>query len=633
MADSARKKQRLSPESHAQLTPSNDAPFQLITPFRRAISAGPTPGSRRTPIARTPGTGRTPRGGPATRPIPSRRVAPTTPHAIRALRERANAARTPGNTRRRSGRIQRETPRDILRDLARALARNSRPVDPSPQLPPRSTRHSALDLPDVEDGPHLAAPRLSMPLENMYDDEDSFHSAPPRQSLLPDLPDDVDGGTVQSLEFGRRAISEDPRHMFGGRQSERFGDLSELGAVEEEYEIDGTFINRRADGLFDHTIDGALDEEDTTIQALTGRREGRSSDANLGVFGEVEDDTDEPTFRFQIPERIRLPVRQDRLEEQRDQENEEDQDRGSDAQNLPDDSEILDDNEQEKETSPLNHNGEIEDDAMLGWESDPPIEDDAELAAYREEESAIDRSLQTKSPEQRPAAQLKGVRKAKEYLVSEHGIGYPSFPATSVKKLAMGLMNSQGSKGKLPKDALDALVRTTNDFFEQISGDLAAYAQHAGRKVIEESDVVALMKRTRTTTDSSTLFSLAQKMLPRELVQQLRMEPPIKLKGGQKRKRLNPVQEEDDDDDDKPSIVTGPSGSPPFFLRNQCALASFLIQPLHANILYTLPLASLRSNGVTTYAGPNQHFLIMSQHARRIHLSIVKVLDGFWINP
>ena len=32
-------------------------------------------------------------------------------------------------------------------------------------------------------------------------------------------------------------------------------------------------------------------------------------------------------------------------------------------------------------------------------------------------------------------------------------------------------------------------------------------------------------------------------MLPRELLQQLRMEPPVKLKG-QKRKRLNPIREE-----------------------------------------------------------------------------------------
>jgi len=52
---------------------------------------------------------------------------------------------------------------------------------------------------------------------------------------------------------------------------------------------------------------------------------------------------------------------------------------------------------------------------------------------------------------------------------------------------------------------------------------------------------------TRKTTGNNTPFSLAQKLLPRELLQQLRMEPRVKLKG-QKRKRLDPVQEEDEDD-------------------------------------------------------------------------------------
>jgi hypothetical protein len=93
-----------------------------VTPFRRAQSVGATPGSRRTPTIqiRTPGTAaRTPRGQ-STRQVAARRVAPTTPHAIRALRERAHAARTPG--RRRSGRIQRETPRDTLRALSRGTS-------------------------------------------------------------------------------------------------------------------------------------------------------------------------------------------------------------------------------------------------------------------------------------------------------------------------------------------------------------------------------------------------------------------------------------------------------------------------------------------------------------------------------
>ncbi|KAL5113481.1 hypothetical protein ACEQ8H_008645 [Pleosporales sp. CAS-2024a] len=547
MSESARKKQRMSPENDLAVTPH--ARLQPSTPFRRAASAGPTPGSRKTPLVRTPGTARTPRGGPATRPLPSRRAAPTTPHAIQALRERANAARTPGNNRRRSGRIQRETPRDMLRDLSRALARESKPVEPSPQVLQRPPRHSALDLPDLEDGPDPAAPRLSMAIDDMYDD-DSYHEQPPRQSLLPDLPDDVDGGTVQSLEFGRRAISEDPRLMHPGRLSERFGDLSELGAVEEEYEIDGTFINRR-DALLDRTVDEALNEDDTTtqIRALTGRRDGRPSDVDLGVFGDADDDIEEPTFRFMIPERIRAPQWNEPQVEQ-DENNAEDvlptfADDADNPVSQPLDETAASDGDPAAEDSRIQE-WAAENSGMQGWESDHGVDDEADVVQYREEESAIDRSLQTQSPERPASAKRASVRKEKDLRISKRGLEYPSFPAAPVKKLALGFMKSQGSKAQLNKETLNVLVRATDDFFEQIGIDLAAYAQHGGRKIIEESDVIALMKRTHKATNNSTSFSLAQKMLPRELLQHLRMEPPQKLRG-QKRKRLNTIQEEDED--------------------------------------------------------------------------------------
>ncbi|KAF3050771.1 hypothetical protein E8E11_010142 [Didymella keratinophila] len=533
-SESARKKQRLSSEIAA--TPNAIARTEPITPFRRAISAGPTPAGR-TPTFRTPGTAaRTPRGGPATRPISARRQAPTTPHAIRALRERANAARTPGNNRRRSGRVQRETPRDILRNLSRALARDTRPPEPEPQTLPRRSRHSALDLPDVADSPDVAAPRLSMPLEDMYDD-DSFHERPPRPSILPELPDDVDGATVQSLEFGRRALSEDPR--YARRVSDRFAEFSELGAAGEEFEIDGTFINRRRTELFDQTI---MEEDEDTVQALTGRRDGPSSDADLGVFGQGDDETEEPTFRFHIPERIRAPVEEEAEEQEEVDETgalpeieDEDVDVEGEAE-VP----SLDEAEQ---TAALDMDEPTNAFGMTGWESDPGGEDDLELAAYREEESALDRSLQV--PEDPASVQKRMGTRRKELKLSKIGLDYPSFPAAPVKKLALSFMKSQGSKAQLNKDALAALVQTTDDFFEQIGIDLAAYAQHAGRRMIEESDVLALMRRTRKTSSNTTSFSLAQKMLPRELLQQLRMEPQPKLRG-QKRKRLATVQEEEE---------------------------------------------------------------------------------------
>lgn len=329
-----------------------------------------------------------------------------------------------------------------------------------------------------------------MPLEDMYDD-DSFHERPPRPSILPELPDDVDGATVQSLEFGRRALSEDPR--YARRVSDRFAEFSELGAVDEGFEIDGTFINRRRTGAFDPVLDQTImEEEEDTVQALTDRRDGPSSDADLGVFGQGDDETEEPTFRFHIPERIRAPVEEE-AEEQ------EGLDESAALPEVGDEDVDVETEEEEpaldgaEETAALDMDEPTNAFGMTGWESDLGGEDDPELAAYREEESALDRSLQ--APEAPASVQKRMASRRKELKLSKVGLDYPSFPAAPVKKLALSFMKSQGSKAQLNKDALAALVQTTDDFFEQIGIDLAAYAQHAGRRMVEESDVLALMRR------------------------------------------------------------------------------------------------------------------------------------------
>jgi hypothetical protein len=58
---------------------------------------------------------------------------------------------------------------------------------------------------------------------------------------------------------------------------------------------------------------------------------------------------------------------------------------------------------------------------------------------------------------------------------------------------------------------------------------------------------LTLLYRQRQVTKNNTPFSLAQKMLPRELLQELRMEPVKKLKR-QKRKRMETVNEEEGED-------------------------------------------------------------------------------------
>lgn len=52
-------------------------------------------------------------------------AAPTTPHATRALQQRHAAAITPARNRRRSGRVERESPRDALRQLSRSMLKSS----------------------------------------------------------------------------------------------------------------------------------------------------------------------------------------------------------------------------------------------------------------------------------------------------------------------------------------------------------------------------------------------------------------------------------------------------------------------------------------------------------------------------
>jgi histone H3/H4 len=146
----------------------------------------------------------------------------------------------------------------------------------------------------------------------------------------------------------------------------------------------------------------------------------------------------------------------------------------------------------------------------------------------------------------------------KTIKVSKHGHEYPSLPPAVVKRLAQSFAKASGAKGKITPDALKAIMQASDWFFEQLGEDLQAYANHAGRKTIDESDVVTLMKRygtsmigylknvgtwltcsrQRQVNPNTTPFALAQRHLPRELLQELRMPPPVvpkkrrKAKGG-----------------------------------------------------------------------------------------------------
>ena len=230
------------------------------TPLRRASSVGPPSihrSSRRTPAAqaRTPGAAHRYGGS-------GKKASVLTPHGRAAAREieARRAGLTPGKDRRRSGRQQRETPRDALRLLSRALAPKTQPVVPTPQAEVPISRRNNLPPDDDLDEDELAPPRLSMALDN---DEDDSLLLPPQSAGLED-----DNFTVQSVEMGRRAISEQPggrfsRGSFGSiRMSDQFGNL-DMG-------MDGTMAGIDSSLVRDNAFEDSDAPDMTEIRSILG---------------------------------------------------------------------------------------------------------------------------------------------------------------------------------------------------------------------------------------------------------------------------------------------------------------------------------------------------------------------------
>lgn len=87
--------------------------------------------------------------------------------------------------------------------------------------------------------------------------------------------------------------------------------------------------------------------------------------------------------------------------------------------------------------------------------------------------------------------------KPKVLAMSRHGISYSSLPTPVVRKTVSRFQNLRikGQKASIKEDTLRAMLEASDRFFEQLGYDLRAYAQHAKRRKIEESDVIAVMKR------------------------------------------------------------------------------------------------------------------------------------------
>ncbi|KAL3472644.1 centromere kinetochore component CENP-T-domain-containing protein [Aspergillus californicus] len=422
----------------------------------------------------------TPRSSP--RRTPRNRGAPSTPHGLRTIQRRA--ANTPSRDRRKSGRGQRETVFDVLRNLGRALAPESQPIRSSPQPQPEPESESEIDeFDELDNEPPPERPRLSLPVEDVEEDDDdddddddegSPEIRPPRMSLAFEE-DDV---THTSVEYPRRATFDRDRTRLS-MMSQGAGRLSEIFGDATGSEIDSDAGD--ATGIIGDDDDGEQDE--TVLSQGAFDRGGETED--LGRFN----------FDFNFP-----------------------------SPNAPVDD--LDPDE------PMNDEGfelpAIDLEPGLGSVSDDDIGDDT--GGFGLELNLPERISMSESPG------LVGgglrdedtiIQGSKQKKLSRHGNQVPNMPAGVVRKLATRFARARaGPKAKISKTTLTAIEQASSWYFEQVSEDLAAYAKHAGRKTIDEADVTALIRRQRHLNNATTVFSLAQRHLPKELLQEMRLAMP-----------------------------------------------------------------------------------------------------------
>ncbi|KAI0142087.1 centromere kinetochore component CENP-T-domain-containing protein [Pestalotiopsis sp. NC0098] len=482
--------------------PSTPGAATATTPSRRAISADPTSGGRRSASARRP--------------------AAATPHAraaIRTIDQRRRTIFTPARARRRSLRDQRETPRDILRNLSRLLAPASQPVHSSSSSSPGDDSRTTLtpvaegiDDDDDDDFP-IERPRFSLPLRE--DDDDDSDLKAPRLSGLED-----ENFTSASIELPRRALSEGPSRL--GRESLaslRFSDVPGPDIRSDDIAMDS--------GLFQPM--GLEDDGGNDFRRQTLNRES--------LFGPIEipEGVDETTFMM---ETVASPTREVTAHEGALENDEapgmfdDDDDHVNEPMDYRD-PEDYDDVPADYDDAPVDHDDGPDDDEDT---PDDVAEDLLQNATVTSNTADLTTAF---------AANRGGRAKAGK-KISKHGIEYPSLPKGVVKRLATTFAKTSGlGKAKLSADTLDAMMQATDWFFEQLGDDLSAYAKHAGRKTIDESDMLTLMRRQRQVGASATPFSLAQRYLPRELLQELRMPVPPPTRAPKKSKRVN--AEEDDE--------------------------------------------------------------------------------------
>jgi histone H3/H4 len=359
--------------------------------------------------------------------------------------EGRRAAFTPGKNRRRSVR-ERETPRDILRALSRREAPKTAVIASSSSPGDKQAQDGTSRLEEEEDDSlPIDRPRLSLPID--AEDDDGSDPEPHKSAGLEDL-----DHSAHSLEFARRAYSEQPARLSrsspGIRMSDYIGDLEHGEYVARDSTT--FFQNDAFDDAFDEgpaDVDGG----DLTYERLdsdAGRRDTMASRrSDFGVI-DVPLDANETTVFLAPPRNSSSPSRPA----------------------VEGDTAVLDES--------------IGDHGVQHYP-------DTERA---QEASDADVTVDAKAT--MTIAQRRNQQRKRGKMVSQFGLEYPSLPTGVVKRLAQNFAAKSGvGKTKISPDTLAQIVRASDWFFEQVAGDLAAYSQHAGRRTIEESDMLVLMKR------------------------------------------------------------------------------------------------------------------------------------------
>ncbi|KAH7176347.1 centromere kinetochore component CENP-T-domain-containing protein [Dactylonectria macrodidyma] len=486
-------------------TPTAKTPSR--TPNRRPINGDPlssrrsvhTPLDRSGPrelrnsIRRTPGS------------AGQRNNAPT-PHAKaarRALNQRRTAIFTPGKNRRRSLMQQRETPLGLLRTLGKLLAPASQSVSSSSSSPDEKSKFEPiqedqdddeLDYDDDDDDEPISRPELTLPIE-ISDDADSDEDLrPPRLSGIED-----ENFTVGSIELPRRfdqTGSRLSRSSFGSvRVSDAFNELSDdIGQVSDFFP--GLLEDIQAQAGEDDSALERFDADQTRPLTM-----GRESDFGLEIPDGVGEQT---TFLMSEPAADiapTSPIIEHSVAEAM----------GAEERAEADGDVALADSDSDMGGFGFEEGG-FDFDAGGVDDHSSIIEDEptrAEPESFRAEPESFrvdPEPYGTAEAVAKAKASLKARRKKKR--ISRHGIEYPALPPSFVKRVAQTALQSSGlSNQRISPDTLEALTQASEWFFEQLGDDLGAYADHAKRKTIEESDVVTLMKRYVTGIGSLIYFS------------------------------------------------------------------------------------------------------------------------------